>query len=88
MSHTIAVGAIFIECNHLGGLPTEVEHFEQCELLRGEQVTELRNGNVGGMLDVLEGATENGSKVNIAPLLYASCCARGPLTDRCYATLK
>ena len=88
MSHTIAVGAIFIECNHLGGLPTEVEHFEQCELLRGEQVTELRNGNVGGMLDALDAATENGSQINIAPLLYASCCARGPLTAGCYATLK
>ena len=51
MSHSIAIGAIFIECNHLGGLPTEVEHFEQCELLRGEQVAELRTGTVGGMID-------------------------------------
>ena len=83
MGYRIALGGIFTECNHLGGLPIDIERFEQYELLRGGEVLDLGSGTVGGMLEVLRA---NDAKP--APIIYASTCAGGPITSECYRQLK
>lgn len=79
----IAIGGVFIECNQLGGRPTEIADFARVELRRGEEVLASTGGVVGGMLGVLRA---RGAQV--APLLYASALAGGPLTRACYAEIK
>lgn len=79
----VAIGAIFTECNHLGGVPIDLSWFERYELVRGEEILRIDNSVVGGMLQVLREA-----EVDIAPLLWASTCPGGPLTADCYAQLK
>ncbi|MCE7987975.1 MAG: M81 family peptidase [Caldilinea sp. CFX5] len=79
----VAIGAIFTECNHLGGVPIDRSWFERYELVRGEAILRIDNSVVGGMLQVLRAAG-----VAIAPLLWASTCPGGPLTADCYAQLK
>ncbi|MFZ4655586.1 MAG: M81 family metallopeptidase [Caldilineaceae bacterium] len=85
MSETkrVAIGAIFTECNHLGGVPIDLSWFERYELVRGEEILRIDNSVVGGMLQVLREA-----EVDIAPLLWASTCPGGPLTADCYTQLK
>ena len=79
----VALGAIFTECNHLGGVAIELDWFERYELLRGDAILQINSGVVGGMLQVLHAAD-----VTVAPLLWASTCPGGPLTADCYAQLK
>ncbi|MEZ4726686.1 MAG: M81 family metallopeptidase [Caldilineaceae bacterium] len=79
----VALGAIFTECNHLGGVPIDLRWFERYELVRGEAILAIDNSVVGGMLQVLREA-----EVAVAPLLWASTCPGGPLTAECYAQLK
>lgn len=80
---SVAVGTIFIECNHFGGVPAEIATFQRCELLRGPEILEQTDGTVGGMLDVLRA-----DDVDVVPLLVATACPAGPLTADCYASLK
>ena len=82
-SHRVAVGSIFIECNHLGGVPTTLEFFERSELRRGSEILALTNGTVGGMLQVLRACS-----VDIVPLMVATSCSNGPLTSECYNELR
>ncbi len=79
----IAIGGILIECNQLGGRPTELADFERTELRRGPAVLTSTVGVLGGMLEALR---PRGAEV--APLLYASCIPGGALTRDCYARLK
>ncbi len=79
----VALGAIFTECNHLGGIPIDLDWFERYELLRGDAMRQINSGVVGGMLQVLRQAD-----LAVAPLLWASTCPGGPLTAACYAHLK
>lgn len=79
----VALGAIFTECNHLGGVPIDLSWFERYELVRGDAILQIDNSVVGGMLQVLKEAT-----VEVAPLLWASTCPGGPLTAECYTQLK
>ena len=51
----IAVGGILTECNHLGGLPIDMETYESTELVRGEEMLSATTSVVGGMLDVFTG---------------------------------
>ncbi len=83
MPRPIAVGSIFIECNHFGGTPADLDTFRRSELIHGDEVLDVREGVIGGMFDVLkdEGTT-------IAPLLVASACPSGPVTAECYTELK
>ena len=82
MDRTIALGAIFIECNHFGGIAADMATFERNDLCRGEEILQLSTGTVGGMLQVLDG------KARVAPTIFASACPSGPLTNECYRTLK
>ena len=74
----IAVGGILTECNHLGGLPIDMETYESTELVRGEEMLSATTSVVGGMLDVLR---ETGAEP--LPLLFASACAGGPIVADC-----
>lgn len=79
----VAVGSLFIECNHLGGAPADIESFRRSELDFGDAVLEKTAGTVGGMLQTLRAAS-----VGIAPLVVASACPSGPVTAGCYDSLK
>ncbi len=83
MARPIAVGSIFIECNHFGGTPASLETFRRSELLHDDAVLAVNEGVIGGMLDVLRSASRS-----VAPLLHASACPSGPVTDECYNGLK
>ena len=79
----VAVGAIFTECNHLGGAPIDRSWYERYELLRGEELLAGATGAVAGMLQVLRER-----RLSPVPLLYASTCSGGPLTRDTYEELK
>ena len=79
----IAVGGILTECNHLGGLPIDMEVYESTELARGEEMLAATTSVVGGMLDVLRE-----EQAEAVPLLFASACSGGPITTECYEALR
>ena len=79
----VAIGAIFTECNHLGGAPIDRSWYERYELLRGEELLTGATGAVAGMLEVLRER-----HLTPVPLLYASTCSGGPLTRATYEELK
>ncbi|MEO6062782.1 MAG: M81 family metallopeptidase [Thermoflexales bacterium] len=79
----IALGAIFTECNELGGLPIDLSWFERFDLKRGDEILEMRHGAVGGMLQVV-----GERRSSAVPLVYASTCPGGYITADCYAQLK
>ena len=83
VSHRVAVGSIFTECNHLGGAPTTLADFERNELRRGADVLSADSGTVGGVLSIARTC-----RLDPVPLLVASTCPGGPLTSECYRTLK
>ena len=82
-TYRIALGSIIIECNHLGGTPADIDHFRRTELWHGQEILDLKNGVVGGMLNVLAQR-----KVEVAPLVVATAFPSGPLTSACYRELK
>lgn len=79
----IALGAIFTECNELGGVPIEMDWFERYDLKRGDEILAMTGGVVGGMLQVL-----HEREALPAPCLFASTCPGGHVSAGCYATLK
>lgn len=79
----IAIGSLFIECNHFGGLPADLDNFRRGGLFYGDTLLEQSTGTLGGMLQTLDEAG-----VTIAPLLAASACPSGPVTAACYEELK
>lgn len=83
MTHSIALGSIFIECNHFGGAAADIEAFRRSELFYGPELLSRDAGTVGGMLQVLRDR-----KADIRPLLVASACPSGPVTADCYRQLK
>ncbi|MCH2127306.1 MAG: M81 family metallopeptidase [Pirellulaceae bacterium] len=82
-TYRIAVGGILTECNHLGGIPIDMQTYKASELFRGEELFQLSTSVVGGML-----ATLNQEGAIPIPLLYASACAGGPITSNCYQELR
>lgn len=85
MTRTVAVGSFFIECNHLGGAPADLDSFRRSELDFGDALLTRTGGTVGGMLQTLR---ESSEPVQIMPLLVASACPSGPVTAECYSHLK
>src|SRR5262245_28431186 len=83
MPHRIALGSIFIECNHFGGARADLEAFRRSELFYGPKVLERTGGTVGGMLRVLRE-----QRAEIRPLIVASACPSAPVTAECYEHLK
>ncbi len=83
MSHQIAIGSIFIECNHFGGTPANLETFRRSQLDYDQDMLSYKSGTVGGMLHTLES-----NQANIHPLLVASACPSRHITQDCYQQLK
>jgi microcystin degradation protein MlrC len=83
MPASVAIGSIFIECNHFGGAPADLETFRRSELFYGPELLSRDGGTVGGMLQVLR---ECGAEIR--PLLVASACPSAPVTAACYRHLK
>ena len=83
MPHRIAVGSIFIECNHLGCVPADLEAFRRSELRFEADVLDAPGGTVAGMLQHLAQAD-----TAACPLLVASACPSGPVSAECYEFLK
>ena len=79
----VAIGAIFTECNHLGGAPIDRSWFERFELLCGDEILAGASGAVAGMLRVLRARG-----LTPVPLLYASTCPGGPITRATYEELR
>lgn len=79
----VAIGSIFTECNHFGGMQTDLARFAMCELRRGADILQQTSGSVGGILHVL-----GEQRASPVPLLVASACPGGPLTADCYRVLK
>ena len=83
MTISIAIGSIFLECNHFGGVPADIESFRRSELFYDAEVLDRTAGTIGGMLQVLRERA-----ATIRPLLVASACPSGPVTADCYRQLK
>lgn len=79
----IAIGGILTECNHLGGLPIDLDIYEQNDLLRGDELLACNTSVVGGMLAQLQ---ETDAKP--VPILYATALAGGPIVASCYQQLR
>ena len=79
----IALGSIFIECNHFGGQPADMETFRRGGLFYGDELLALKTGTIGGMLGELRTANSD-----VRPLLAASACPSGPVTTDCWRELK
>ena len=79
----IAIGGILTECNHLGGLPIDMQVYESSELLRDEEVLQQTTSVVGGMVTAVR---DGGGEA--VPLIFASACAAGPINRHCYDLLK
>ena len=83
MINKIALGSIFIECNHFGGTPADLETFERSQLDYDSDILAYKTGTVGGMVETL--GKEN---TEIYPLLVASACPSRHITQACYEQLK
>lgn len=83
MNQTVAVGSLFIECNHLGGTPADLQAFHRAGLFVGSEMLSQTAGTVGGILQTLRERA-----ITVQPLLVASACPSGPLTFDCYQHLK
>ncbi|HIF24500.1 MAG TPA: M81 family peptidase, partial [Gemmatimonadetes bacterium] len=79
----IAVGHLYIECNELGGVPTDLAVFARQELYRGERCLQVDTGVVGGALEALRA-----NDIEIVPTIHANSCAAGALTTDCYSQLR
>jgi len=79
----IAVGSVLTECNQLGGAPIEMDWFERYDLHWGEALLETDDGVVGGALSTLRSKA-----AQIIPLLSASTCPGGYITQSCYDQLR
>lgn len=79
----VAVGSLFIECNHLGGVAADIAAFERQGLYRGEEFLGRNTGTLGGML-----TTCKQRNATVRPLVAANACPAGPVTQECYDTLK
>jgi microcystin degradation protein MlrC len=79
----IAIGSILTECNQFGGSPIDLDWFARYDLAYGQDLLAVDAGVVGGALGVLR---QEGC--DLAPLVYASTCPGGYITDNCYTHLK
>ncbi|NQT14949.1 MAG: M81 family metallopeptidase [Planctomycetes bacterium] len=82
-TYRIAIGSIMIECNHLGGIPADIERFRSTELRYGREVLDADSGVVGGVLQMLRR-----NSCEVLPTIVASGCPAGPITSECYRHLK
>jgi len=85
MPHHIAVGALLVECNHFGGIPTDLESFKRTQYLEASDLLALNEGTLGGYFEVL---SRQPSDYEVVPTLAATACPGGLVTDSAYRQIK
>ena len=83
MPARIAVGGIFIECNHFTAQLADRAAFERSEWLSGGALLAKDTGVLGGMFSVLIA-----NDCEPVPLVYASACPSGAVQAEVYDELK
>ena len=79
----IAVGSVLTECNQLGGSPIDMDWFARYALYFGEDVLGIDTGVVGGGRSM-----RRAGDAQVVPLLAASTCPGGYITETCYDELR
>ena len=82
-SGNIVLGGILTECNEFSINLMTQENFDRYEYFEDNDILNLKNGVVGGMLKIL-----NETSFNISPTIFASCSPGGVITDECYFNIK
>ena len=84
MPFHVAIGALLVECNHFGGIPTDLESFKRTQYLLDDDLLQLNDGTIGGYLEVLAQQDE----VTVVPTVAATACPGGLVTDVAYGHIK
>ena len=84
MPFHVAIGALLVECNHFGGIPTDLESFKRTQYLLDDELLQLNDGTIGGYLEVLAQQDE----VTVVPTVAATACPGGLVTDVAYGHIK
>lgn len=85
MNYRIAIGALLVECNHFGGIPTDNTSFQRTQYLRGAEILTLTDGTVGGFLNTLR---QPDIQCTLVPTIAATACPGGLVLDSTYHSIK
>jgi len=85
MSYRIAIGALLVECNHFGGIPTDMASFRRTQYICGNELLALTDGTMGGFLQTLNQSLR---PCTIVPTVAATACPGGLVLDTAYQTIK
>ncbi|MBT4692604.1 MAG: M81 family metallopeptidase [Planctomycetaceae bacterium] len=85
MNYRIAIGALLVECNHFGGIPTDIASFQRTQYLHGNELLTLTDGTIGGFLHTL-GHPER--QCTFVPTIAATACPGGLVLDSTYQSIK
>ena len=85
MNYQIAIGALLVECNHFGGVPTDMASFQRTQYVRGNEVLALTDGTIGGFLNTL---SQSDQPCTIIPTVAATACPGGLVLDSTYQSIK
>ncbi|MCH2361302.1 MAG: M81 family metallopeptidase [Pirellulales bacterium] len=85
MKQRIVIGALLVECNHFGGIPTDLNSFKRTQYITGQDVLEIADGTLGGYYDVL---SPRAGDIEVIPTIAATACPGGPVTTRAYSAIK
>ena len=85
MNYQIAIGALLVECNHFGGIPTDLASFQRTQYLRGDEILTLTDGAIGGFLHTVGQAVLQCTNV---PTVAATACPGGLVLDSTYQSIK
>ena len=53
MKQRIVIGALLVECNHFGGIPTDLNSFKRTQYITGQDVLEIADGTLGGRFKIV-----------------------------------
>lgn len=83
--HHIYISALLVECNHFGGIPTDIDSFRRTQYLQGDEILKLTEGTIGGYLDVFKQHA-----FDVVPLagIAATACPGGLVQDSAYLQIK
>ena len=85
MKYRVVIGALLVECNHFGGIPTDLDSFKRTQYITGSDVLEIRDGTLGGYADVFD---KHADELELIPTIAATACPGGPVTLDAYDTIK
>jgi len=85
MDYRIAIGALLVECNHFGGIPTDMAAFQRTQYVQGNDLLTLTDGTIGGFLNTLG---QSDHQCTIIPTVAATACPGGLVLDSTYQSIK